>query len=64
MFPLQAVLLLYGGMLIESQEKRKSLMTFLTVAGAEINKAVDGLTKKAGEIPSDTPELPEPTEFR
>lgn len=64
MFPLQAAILIYTGILIESPEKRKSLMTFLNGAGAEVNKAIDGLSKKAGDKPNDTPELPEPTEFR
>lgn len=64
MNPLQAIILLYAGMLIESPDKRKSFMDFINGAGAEVEKAVRSLMNKGGEPKDEPPEQPEPTEFR
>lgn len=62
MIPLQALALVYAGMLLESPVRREQLTKLLSGAGAEIEKVVKNFSEKAGETKNESPE-PEPTEF-
>lgn len=66
MTPIQAIILLYTGMLIENPEKRKQFMGFVNSAGASVEKAVNGFMSKGGEPQkeSEPDNEPESTEFR
>lgn len=62
MIPLQALALVYMGMLFESPARREQLTKFLNSAGAEVEKVVKNFSEKAGETKDESPE-PEPAEF-
>jgi len=67
MTPIQAIILLYAGMLIENPEKRKQFMGLINSAGASIEKTVNGFMSKGGAVknePAETTAPDEPTEFR
>lgn len=64
MIPLQAVALIYAGMLLENPARREQLTKFLNGAGAEVEKVVRNFSEKAGDSKNESPEKPESTEFR
>jgi len=64
MIPLQAVALIYAGMLLESPTRREQFTKFLNGAGAEVEKMVGNFTSKGGVAKDDTAAAEEPTEFR
>lgn len=64
MVPIQTILLLYTGMLIESPQRREQLMKFFDGAGKEVEKVVNNFSKKKPVTKNDTePEPTEPAEF-
>lgn len=64
MIPLQALALIYAGMLLENPARREQLTKLLNGAGAEVEKVVKNFSEKAGEQKYESPEQSEPTEFR
>ena len=64
MIPIQAIALIYAGMMIESPERRKQFMTFINSSGANIEKTINNLTSKGGVANDDEAAAEESTEFR
>lgn len=67
MIPLQALVFMYAGMLLESPERREQLIKFMNSAGAEVEKMVGNITSKGGASNNESVDSAlneEPTEFR
>jgi len=65
MIPIQALVFLYAGMLLESPERRKQFMQFVNGAGTEIEKVIKEFGDKGGAVKDEPVETAaEPEEFR